>query len=228
MVRIKILKATLKDSKSRAAKAEAESVTAEAAARTKAAKAVAKAVKVEAAAKAKAVAKAKAATAKMYFHFGLRCTGSSSLTGVPCAIPSVTIPSVLKIGTRGACKSEQAYEYHWVADRAIFMCCKTTSAGLPEEILVIMNEISPAGNWYVAVEGRPGAVFEGRRPAFRTQEDFWRAGWHAWQVNQNEFGGPAHWDTRDHSSLHAQTKVPPDAGPVELLEGLQQLGSHLR
>ena len=210
-MRIKILKATIKDSKIRAVKSEAETVKAEAAARSKAAKVV-----------------AKAATTKMYFHFGLRHTEGSYTTGVPCAIPSVIIPSVLRIGTRGAFKSEQAYEYHWVVDRAIFMCCKTTAAGLPEEILVIMNEDSPAGNWYVAVEGRPSAAFEGRRPAFRTQEDFWRAGWHAWQVNQNDLGGPAHWDTRDHSSLHAQTKVPPDAVSVELLEGLQQLGSHLR
>ena len=172
MRRIKILKATLKDSKSRAAKAEAEILTAEATARAKASIVLAKAVKAEAATKAKAVANAKAAIRKMYFHFGLRYNGGSSLTGVPCAIPSVIIPSVLKIGTRGAFKGDQAFEYHWVADRAIFMCCKTTSAGLPAEILVITNEISPAGNWYVAVEGRPGVFFEGRRPAFRTQEDF--------------------------------------------------------
>ena len=88
---------------------------------------------------------------------------------------------------------------------------------------MIMIEESATGNWYVAVEGRSDADFEGRRPAFRTQEKFWTAGWHVWQVNQNNFGGPADWDTRDHSGLYAETKVPRDAGTVDLLEGLQQL-----
>ena len=83
-VRIKILKATIKDSKTRAAKAQAETVKAEATANAKAAKAEAKIAKAEAAAKAKAekanakaVAKAKAARAKMYFHFGLRYNESN-------------------------------------------------------------------------------------------------------------------------------------------------------
>ena len=82
-MRIKILKATIKDSKTRAAKAEAETVKAEAAAKAKAAKAEAKFAKAEAAAKAKAakakakakaVAKDQAARANMYFHFGIRHT----------------------------------------------------------------------------------------------------------------------------------------------------------
>ena len=80
-MRIKILKATIKDSKTRAAKAQAETVKAEAAAKAKAAKAEAKFAKAEAAAKAKAakakakaVAKDQAARANMYFHFGIRHT----------------------------------------------------------------------------------------------------------------------------------------------------------
>ena len=102
----------------------------------------------------------------------------------------------------------------------LFMCDKSTDAGKLGEILAFMTQ----GNWYVAVEGRLGASgFEGRRPAFRTQEKFWSAGWHEWQVNQNDSGGDVDWDTRDHGILHAETKVPGDAGTVDLLEGLQQL-----
>ena len=106
----------------------------------------------------------------------------------------------------------------------LFMCDKTTDAGFFGEILAFMTQESATGNWYVAVEGRLDASgFEGRRPAFRTQEKFWCAGWHEWQVNQDDSGGDVDWDTRDHSGLYAETKVPRDAGTVDLLEGLQQL-----
>ena len=138
-------------------------------------------------------------------------------------MPSVTIPTVIQIGTRSAFKNDQQYEYRWEEKHNIFMCGQTTAAGLPGEILVIMIEESATSNWYVAVEGRLDAGFEGRRPAFRTQEKFWRAGWHEWQVNRSNSGGDVDWDTRDHSCLYAETKVPGDAGTVDLLEGLQQL-----
>ena len=145
------------------------------------------------------------------------------LTGDPCAMASVNIPIAMQIGTREAYHNNEAYDYLWDESRRIFTCCKTTADGLPGEILAIMVEESSAGNWYVAVEGRLGPVFEGRRPAFRTQAEFWQPGWHEWQVNQNDSGGPANWDTRDHSGLHAETKVARDAGSVVLHEGLQQL-----
>jgi hypothetical protein len=136
---------------------------------------------------------------------------------------AVAIPIAIQIGTRTAYKSNQAYDYLWDAIRRIYTCDKTTAAGMPGEILAIMVEESSAGNWYVAVEGRLGPVFDGRRPAFRTQAEFWQPGWHVWQMNQNSVGGPAHWDMRDDCSLHAETRVAPAVGAVALLEGMQQL-----
>jgi hypothetical protein len=135
----------------------------------------------------------------------------------------VTYPTRFQIGTRGAFKNDKQYEYLWDDRRGIFTCGKTTAAGLAGEILAMMVEESPSGNWYVAVEGRSDANFEARRPAFRTQEKFWNAGWNEWQENQNDSGGHAHWDIGAQNGLHAETKVARDAGTVDLLEGLQQL-----
>jgi hypothetical protein len=140
---------------------------------------------------------------------------------------AAAIHIAMQIGTRTAYKSNQAYDYFWDAIRGIYTCDKTTAAGMPGEILAIMVEQFPAGNWYVAVEGRLDPIveepFQGRRPAFRTQAEFWQPGWHEWQVNQNSVGGPAHWDMRDDCSLHAETMVAPAVGTVALLEGMQQL-----
>ena len=104
------------------------------------------------------------------------------------------------------------------------MCDKTTDAGFPGEILVIGIADSPTGQWYVAVEGTfTGAGFVPRRAAFRTQEDFWIASWHDWQVNRKNVGGEPDWDTRDDSQLSAETRVPPGTITVALNEELQQL-----
>jgi hypothetical protein len=136
---------------------------------------------------------------------------------------SVNIPIAIQIGTRNAYRTQQAYEYIWDESHRTFMCRKTTSAGMTGEILAIMVEETTEGNWYVAVEGQLGPVFEGRRPAFRTQAEFWQPAWHVWQVNQNSLGGPAHWDTRDDYRLHAETKVAPAVGTVAIPDGMQQL-----
>ena len=133
-------------------------------------------------------------------------------------MPSVTMPTEIHIGTRNFFQRGEQYVYRWNPTHMLFMCDKTTDAGFFGEILAFMTQ----GNWYVAVEGRLGASgFEGRRPAFRTQAEFWRAGWHEWQVNQNDSGWDVDWAAD--SCLHAETKVPCDAGTVDLLEGLQQL-----
>ena len=128
------------------------------------------------------------------------------------------MPTEIHIGKNNFFKRGEQYVYRWNPTHMLLMCEKTTDAGFSGEILAFMTK----GNWYVAVEGRLGASgFEGRRPAFRTQEEFWRAGWHEWQVNQNDSGGDVDWDTE--SCLHAETKVPGVGGAVDLLEGLQQL-----
>ncbi len=136
---------------------------------------------------------------------------------------SVNIPIAIQIGTRKAFKNNQAYDYFWDESRRIFMCRKTTAAGMSGEILAIMVEDTPAGTWYVAVEGQLGPVFVQRRPAFRTQAEFWQPGWHQWQVNQNDSGGHANWDMRDEYRLSAETKVAPDIETAAISTGMQQL-----
>ena len=137
-------------------------------------------------------------------------------------MPSVSIPTEIHIGTRNFFQRGEQYVYRWERTHKLFMCDKTTDAGINGEVLAFMTQESATGNWYVAVEGRLDASgFEGRRPAFRTQTEFWRAGWHEWQVNQIVSGWDVHWAAD--FCLHAMTKVPSDAGTVDLLEGLQQL-----
>ena len=139
-------------------------------------------------------------------------------------MPPVAMPTVIHIGTRNFFKQGKQYVYTWEPTHRIFMCDKTTDAGFPGEILVIRIADSSTGQWYVAVEGAwTGAGFESRRAAFRTQEEFWIADWHDWQVNRKNDGGEPDWDTRDHSQLRAETRVPPGTITVALNEGLQQL-----
>jgi hypothetical protein len=139
-------------------------------------------------------------------------------------MPPVAMPTVIHIGTRNVFKQGQQYVYRWEPTHSIFMCDKTTAAGLPGENLVIVIEDSATGKWYVAVEGAlTDAGFVSRRAAFRTQEEFWSADWHDWQVNRNNGGGEPDWDTRDHSQLSAETRVPPGTITVALNAGLQQL-----
>ena len=137
-------------------------------------------------------------------------------------MPSFPMPSEIHIGTRNFFLRGDQYVYRWDLTHKLFMCEKTTDAGITGEKLAFMTQESATGNWYVAVEGRLVASgFEVRRPAFRTQSEFWRAGWHEWQVNQIVSGRDVDWAAP--GCLHAMTKVPSDAGTVDLLEGLQQL-----
>ena len=136
---------------------------------------------------------------------------------------SVNIPIAIQIGTRKAFKNNQAYDYTWDESRLIFKCRKTTAAGMPGEILAIMVEDTSAGIWYVAVEGQLCPGFKQRRPAFRTQAEFWQPGWHEWQVNQNGSDGEVNWDMRDDGRLWAETKVAPDTETTAISAGMQQL-----
>ena len=139
-------------------------------------------------------------------------------------MPPVAMPTVIHIGTRKFFKQGKEYVYRWETTHSIFICDKTTDDGIAGENLVIGIADSPTGQWYVAVEGTfTGAGFVSRRAAFRTQEEFWSADWHDWQVNRNDGGGEPDWDTRDHSQLSAETRVPPGTITVDLNEELQQL-----
>ena len=137
-------------------------------------------------------------------------------------MPPVDMPTELHIGTRSAFMQGQQYVYRWQPTLSIFMCEQTTADGLEGEVLVIVIEDSATGQWYVAVEGSLTTdAFVGRRAAFRSQEEFWSAGWHDWQVNRNNDGGEPDWDI--HSPLRAETRVPSGTVSVALYEGLQQL-----
>ena len=139
-------------------------------------------------------------------------------------MPPVAMPTEIHIGTRNFFKQGKQYVYRWDPTHMIFICDKTTDAGLHGEILVIGIADSPTGRWFVAVEGAfTGAGFVSRRAAFRTQEEFWIADWHVWQVNGKNDGGEPDWDTRDDWKLSAETRVPPGTSTVVLNEKLQQL-----
>ena len=139
-------------------------------------------------------------------------------------MPPLAMPTVIHIGTSKFFKQGKEYVYRWETTHSIFICDKTTNDGINGENLVIVIEDSSTGQWYVAVEGAlTDAGFVSRRAAFRTQEEFWSADWHDWQVNRNDGGGEPDWDTRDHSQLSAETRVPPGTITVDLSAGLQQL-----
>ena len=137
-------------------------------------------------------------------------------------MPSLPMPSEIHIGTRNFYRRGDQCVYRWDPTHKLLMCQMPTDAGITGEFLAFMTQALATGNWYVAVEGRLAASgFEILRPAFRTQSEFWRAGWHEWQVNQSVSGRDEDW-TADFC-LQAWTHVPSDAGTVDLLEGLQQL-----
>ena len=65
------------------------------------------------------------------------------------------------------------------------------------------------------------ALLLAERPFVR--KEFWRAGWHAWQVNRSNNSGEPEWDTQDGSQLSAESRVPPRTGTVALDDQLRQL-----
>ena len=139
-------------------------------------------------------------------------------------MPPVDMPTEIHIGTRNAFKQSRQYVYLWNHTLNIFVCDQTTADGLDGEKMVIVIADSASGQWYVAVEGAMTAHgFVGRRAAFRSQEEFWSAGWHDWQVNRNNDSGEPDWDTQDGSQLSAESRVPPRTGTVALDDQLRQL-----
>ena len=139
-------------------------------------------------------------------------------------MPPVDMPTEIHIGTRNAFRQSRHYVYRWNHTLNIFVCDQTTADGLDGEKMVIVIADSASGQWYVAVEGAMTAHgFVGRRAVFRSQEEFWRAGWHAWQVNRSNNSGEPDWDTQDGSQLSAESRVPPRTGTVALDDQLHQL-----
>ena len=76
---------------------------------------------------------------------------------------------------------------------------------------------STDGAWYTAVEGRVNDdnEFVPRQSVFRTQENFWEAGWHNWQVNEAASpnalpGTPDLWNATWQGAW-AETRIPPNA-----------------
>ena len=81
--------------------------------------------------------------------------------------------------------------------------------------------------WYAASEGQlsqsgDGQRFHGRQMVFRTQEQFWVAGEHEWQLNANSSATNTD-DSVWGDSMRAVTKVEEHAGVVIAAVGI--LGS---
>ena len=139
--------------------------------------------------------------------------------------PHIAVPTEIHIGTRDFFQRGEQYIYHWEPSLDGFLCDNPTDVGLPGENLLITRkeDYDQGGNWWVAMEGvwQEDSHFHCRRGAFRTQEEFWIAGWHDWQVNRCTDDGEDDWNRLDPSILRAQTRVPPGTINVTLTELLQ-------
>ena len=132
----------------------------------------------------------------------------------------ISVPSVIHIGTSSYYEQGIHYVYNWLPNHDFFLCGKTTQSDRLGENLVIITSATPTGRWFAAVEGTlTDASFAARRPAFRTQAQFWTPGWHQWQVNRNADGGDPVWDNE--YLLSAENKIPQDVGIVALNALLQ-------
>ena len=92
----------------------------------------------------------------------------------------------IHIGTKTAFEQNYFHEYGLNPASGAYSCSKTTDNGLQGEISVLSKTQSTDGAWCTAVEGRVNDdnEFVPRQSVFRTQENFWEAGWHNWQVNE--------------------------------------------
>ena len=81
--------------------------------------------------------------------------------------------------------------YRFVQEIQLYVCDQRTTTGVDGEVMAISISSDDDGNtWYAASEGQlsqsgDGQRFHGRQMVFRTQEQFWVAGEHEWQLNAN-------------------------------------------
>ena len=95
-------------------------------------------------------------------------------------------PETIYIGTQTAYRKNYAFEYNMLkrddGEAGVYICEQTTEYGLPHDIMFIVHH----NGWWIACEGctcDDGVTLQIRQPCFRTQENFWEADWHVWEMN---------------------------------------------
>jgi hypothetical protein len=130
---------------------------------------------------------------------------------MPLFAVGAEMPPRIEIGTKAAYRGNNQYPYELNDTTHCYVCEKTTQNGRANEVIVLDQFDMADGTFFVAVEGEViEGAFKARQMAFRTQAEFWVAGWHEWQVNSASCNSlscpPPDWDLD--SVLHAETKVP--------------------
>lgn len=126
-------------------------------------------------------------------------------------------PTAIHLVTSG-----QEFVYTWQPASGIFVCLEIPYAGEEKEVSVIKTDLSEPKVWFVLVQGHlEKSVFRPDREAFRTQEEFWIADYHEWQVNQNDAGGVSVWQVSEPYLLTALTFIPSETAVVSLCARLQ-------
>ncbi len=101
------------------------------------------------------------------------------------------LPAKLAIGTQKAFDEGYEYKYRFVEEIKLYVCDERTTTRVDGEVMAISMGSDEHGNtWYAASEGQlsqsgDGQRFHGRQMVFRTRDQFWAAGEHAWQMNAN-------------------------------------------
>jgi hypothetical protein len=118
----------------------------------------------------------------------------------------MALPEALTIGNKLAYDNHTSFAY--VLVHGMYVCdSQTPDSGQDGEIIVID---AWEGGWFEAKLGKMVAhVFVPRQACFRTQTDFWKPGWHEWQVNKSackqDQPPEPEWDLD--WKLHCETKV---------------------
>jgi hypothetical protein len=121
----------------------------------------------------------------------------------------MALPEALTIGNKRAYDNHTSFAY--VLVHGMYVCdSQTPDSGQDGEILVLSLTRPPTDGWFEAKLGKMLAhVFFPRQACFRTQAEFWKPGWHEWQVNKSackEDQPPEpEWDLD--WKLHCETKV---------------------
>ena len=138
------------------------------------------------------------------------------------------LPVTLSIGTQRAFDEGYQYKYRFVEEISLYVCDDKTTTSVDGEVMAIeVGEDEYGNTWYAASEGQlsqsgDGQKFQGRQIVFRTQEHFWEAGSHEWQLNANSSATNTN-NTVWGAYMDALTKVPEDVSVVSAAVGLLQI-----
>ena len=148
------------------------------------------------------------------------------------AATTVQLPMALSIGTQRYFENGWEYRYTWNATLGGFVCDHQTSTRVPGEALAIFpSEDDDGVTWYVAYEGTltaDGDGFQARQGVFRTQEEFWEPGNHAWQLNSSSTSTNEQntWDGSMNACTRVAANTPVVTGTLALHDaaGFEMLG----